>query len=92
MTRIPQPGEVSLAHGGTLFLDEWPEFTRAVRENLPAVLNMGHVRFYRVGGYFAYPADPSLVIARVTHAQRDDPRAVFAGSVDVEIPAQVALL
>jgi len=86
VTRVPRPGEVSIAHGGLLYLDEWPHFARSIREHLPRVLDAGRVEHRRAGGFFAYPAQPALVIAHVTRADRDDPRAALPGAIDVELP------
>lgn len=84
LTRVPRPGEVSLAHGGTLLLDEWGLFPRSVRENLPRVLDAGRVEHHRAGGFFAYPAQPALVLMIV----RPGETATLPGAVDVEIPTR----
>ena len=79
--RVPHPGEISLAHGGTLLLDEWAQFPRIIREEIPRVLGAGRVEFHRAGGFFAYPADPAMVIAIV----RPGETTPLPGAVDVEI-------
>ncbi|MBR0398581.1 MAG: ATP-binding protein [Eubacterium sp.] len=61
--RIPQPGEVTLAHRGVLFLDELPEMKRDTIELLRQPLEDHHVTISRVGGTFDYPAGFLLVAA-----------------------------
>ena len=59
----PRPGEVSLAHRGVLFLDEFPEFPRAVLDNLRQPLEDGVVTVARVAASLRFPARFTLVAA-----------------------------
>lgn len=61
--RVPQPGEVSLAHNGVLFLDEVPEFNRNVLEVLREPLESGSVSISRVRASLVFPARIMLVAA-----------------------------
>ncbi len=61
--RIPEPGEISLAHYGTLFLDELPEFQRNVLEMLRQPMEEGVVNIVRATMSATFPAQFTLIAA-----------------------------
>jgi len=75
--RVPEPGEVSLAHNGVLFLDELPEFQRSILETLRQPLESGEVSVSRARATSTFPANFLLIGAMnpcpcgyLTHPER----------------------
>lgn len=62
-SKIPKPGEVTLAHLGVLFLDEIAEFSRATLETLRQPIENGEVTITRVGATISYPCRFALLAA-----------------------------
>jgi magnesium chelatase family protein len=62
-SRVPRPGEVSLAHLGVLFLDELAEFSRAACESLRQPLEEGEVTLVRSAASVKFPARFQMVAA-----------------------------
>ncbi|MDO8499059.1 MAG: YifB family Mg chelatase-like AAA ATPase [bacterium] len=63
-SRIPRPGEISLAHRGVLYLDELPEFPRAILESLRQPLEDGVVTIARAKGTITFPARFILIASK----------------------------
>ena len=55
--RIPQPGEISLAHFGVLFFDELTEFSRNILESLREPLENKEVIINRLNGNYRFPCN-----------------------------------
>lgn len=62
-SRIPRPGEITLAHLGVLFLDEWAEFSRATIESIRQPIETGEIVISRVGATLSFPCRFTLVAA-----------------------------
>ena len=62
-SRIPTPGEITLAHMGVLFLDEIAQFSASALDALRQPLEDGTVTIARVGATLTYPSRFSLVAA-----------------------------
>lgn len=62
-SRIPRPGEITLAHLGVLFLDEIAEFTSSTLEALRQPIEAGEVVISRVGASLRFPSRFTLVAA-----------------------------
>jgi len=62
-SRVPRPGEVTLAHLGVLFLDEIAEFSGSTLESLRQPIEDGEVHIARVGATLAFPCRFTLVAA-----------------------------
>lgn len=62
-SRVPKPGEVTLAHLGVLFLDEFAEFSRGCIESLRQPIESGEVTISRVGASLTFPSRFTMVAA-----------------------------
>lgn len=62
--RVPQPGEVSLAHRGVMFLDEFPEYSREVLEGLRQPLEDGEVHIARSELTVSFPSQFMLIASK----------------------------
>lgn len=62
-SKIPRPGEITLAHLGVLFLDEIAEFSGSTLEALRQPMEGGEVAISRVGATISYPCRFTLVAA-----------------------------
>jgi magnesium chelatase family protein len=62
-SRVPRPGEITLAHLGVLFLDEIAEFPTSTLEALRQPLESGEIVVSRVGASLNFPCRFTLVAA-----------------------------
>jgi magnesium chelatase family protein len=62
-TRIPRPGEITLAHLGVLFLDEIAEFPASTIDALRQPIENGEIVVSRVGATLTFPCRFTLVAA-----------------------------
>jgi magnesium chelatase family protein len=62
-SKIPKPGEITLANHGVLFLDEIAEFSGSTLEALRQPIESGEVTISRVGGTLSFPCRFTLVAA-----------------------------
>jgi magnesium chelatase family protein len=62
-SRIPRPGEITLAHLGVLFLDEIAEFASSTLEALRQPIEAGEIVISRVGASLSFPCRFTLVAA-----------------------------
>jgi len=61
--RLPEPGEITLAHRGVLFMDELPLFGPALLETLRQPLEDGRIHVVRVEGAETFPSEFILIAA-----------------------------
>ena len=62
-SRLPVPGEISMAHHGVLFLDELGEFSPSLLDGLRQPLEEGQVTIARKGVSITYPTEIQLLAA-----------------------------
>lgn len=61
--RIPEPGEITLAHRGVLFMDELPLFGPALLDTLRQPLEEGTIHVTRVAAKATFPSEFILIAA-----------------------------
>lgn len=62
-SKVPRPGEITMAHLGVLFLDEIAEFSPATLDTLRQPIETGEVTISRVSWNLNYPCRFTLVAA-----------------------------
>jgi len=62
-SKVPRPGEITLAHHGVLFLDELAEFSSGTLEAMRQPIEAGEVHISRVGANLTFPARFTMVAA-----------------------------
>ena len=62
-SKVPQPGEITLAHLGVLFLDELAEFSRPSLEALRQPIEQGWITISRSDATLKFPSQFTLVAA-----------------------------
>ncbi len=62
-SKVPQPGEITLAHLGVLFLDELAEFSRSTLEALRQPIEQGWVTISRSDATLKFPSQFTLIAA-----------------------------
>jgi magnesium chelatase family protein len=62
--KIPQPGEITLAHLGVLYLDEMPEFRGDILNLLRQPMEDGYITISRTASSITYPAKFMLVASK----------------------------
>jgi magnesium chelatase family protein len=62
-SRIPRPGEITLAHLGVLFLDEIAEFPASTIDSMRQPIENGEIVISRVGATLNFPCRFTLVAA-----------------------------
>ncbi|MGM0507402.1 MAG: YifB family Mg chelatase-like AAA ATPase, partial [Bacteroidota bacterium] len=84
-SRIPIPGEISLANHGILFLDELPEFRRRTLDLLRQPIEDGHVVISRARYRVRYPSRVMLVASMNPSPQGGWPGGDQTGVTDTEM-------
>ncbi|MEX0594387.1 MAG: YifB family Mg chelatase-like AAA ATPase [Balneolaceae bacterium] len=84
-SRIPIPGEISLANHGILFLDELPEFRRRTLDLLRQPMEDGYVEISRARYRVQYPSRVMLVASMNPSPQGGWPGGDQTGVTDAEM-------
>ncbi len=85
--RLPNPGEISLAHHGVLFMDELPEYPRQALESLRQPLEDNEITVARASGTITYPCNFMLIATQnpcPCGYLEDDKRECICSPVQIE--------